>query len=367
MRFHILGLPHTISTREYVACAFTQKIVRLCAMLHSRGHEVIHYGHEASQVDCSEHVTVVHEREITKCYGNRDWRVIGPPNTFNNGDLAHLAFNERAADEITKRKQPNDFLLCMWGSGHRQCADKHADMIVVEPGIGYGDGYFAPYKVFESYALLHAYFGLHGVKTAANNRWYDVVIPNYFNLDDFDYREEKDDYFLFLGRINEGKGIHIAVQIVEEVGGKLIVAGPGNLSCSSRKGLNISEYVGYVGVADYRRRRELLAGAKAVICPSTFVEPFNGVHVEAMLSGTPVITTDFGAFTEYNLQGVTGFRCRTFRQFVEAARNIGMIAPQRCREWAVGMFDMNRVVMKYEDYFRSLLDIRTPEGWYQLN
>ncbi|HEV2225063.1 MAG TPA: glycosyltransferase [Candidatus Acidoferrales bacterium] len=366
MRFHILGLPHTISSRTYAACAFTQKIVRLCKMMRDRGHYVIHYGHEASEVECDEHVTVIHEPEIVSCYGVRDWRVAGPPTTFNNGDAVHVAFNARAAAAICDRKEPNDFLLCMWGSGHQQCATQHSDMIVVEPGIGYGGGYFAPYRVWESYAIMHAYFGLQGIKTASNARWYDVVIPNYFDLNDFEFREQKSDYFLFLGRLNEGKGLHIAVQICEEIGAKLIVAGPGNFQVETRKGGPVEDVAEYFGVADYDQRRELLAGAKGVICPSTFIEPFNGVHVEAMLSGTPVITSDMGAFAEYNLHGVTGYRCRTFNQFVQAARHIGQISPIRCREWAQGMFDMNRVALKYEDYFQSLLDIRTGDGWYTL-
>jgi hypothetical protein len=114
------------------------------------------------------------------------------------------------------------------------------------------------------------------------------------------------------------------MQIVEAIGGRLIVAGPGDVwTLGTRTTRPVSEYVEQVGVADVATRKRLMAKAKAMILPSTFVEPFCGVQVEAMLSGTPIITTDWGAFAEYNIHGVTGYRCRTFEQFLWAAANIG--------------------------------------------
>lgn len=71
---------------------------------------------------------------------------------------------------------------------------------------------------------------MDNVASGANDMWYDAVIPNYFDLDDFDYCAEKDDYFLFLGRVNSGKGIHIALQVVRDIGGKLLIAGAGGLT-----------------------------------------------------------------------------------------------------------------------------------------
>ena len=366
-RFHILGVPHTITTPEYNSCAFTQKVVKLCKMLTARGHTVIHYGHEDSVVECTEHVTVTRRDDLYKSYGDHDWRTKGFPN-FGTDDHVYKVFYQNAIAAIAARKQPHDFLLCPFGSGNKPVADAHGDMIVCEPGIGYAGGHFAPYKVFESYAILHAYLGLGHVARTSNSMWYDVVIPNYFNLGEFEFSAEKDDYFLFLGRVYAGKGIHIAVQIVEEIGGRLVVAGPGEVEqFMARTSRPVSDYVTHVGVADTEKRKRLMSRAKAMLLPSTFLEPFCGVQVESMLSGTPVVTNDYGAFAEINLHGITGYRCRTFEQFVWAARNIGRILPQSCRDWAAANFFIERVGEMYEDYFATVMNVFTGKGWYELN
>jgi glycosyltransferase involved in cell wall biosynthesis len=366
-RFHILAVPHAISTPDYSSCAFTQKVIKLCRMLMSRGHAVIFYGHEASIVDCTDLVGVTTDDDLQRSYGDHDWRSKGYPR-YQPSDPVYGAFYTRSIAEIGRRKQPGDFLLCCFGISHKPVADAHPDMIICEPGIGYPDGGFARFRVFESYSILHAYLGKPSVAAMNDRLWYDVVIPNAFDVDDFSFSREKDDYFLFLGRVTPSKGIHVALQIVEEIGGRLIIAGPGDLEGKlTRSDRPIADYADHVGVVGPDRRRALLSRAKALLAPSMYLEPFCGVQIEAMLSGTPVISTDWGAFAEYNLHGLTGYRCRTFEQFIWAARNIHKLKSEDCRAWAERTFSLDRIADMYDEYFFSVASLFNGKGWYQAN
>lgn len=356
MRFHILGLPHTVTSHEYVACAYTQKAYKFGKMMTDLGHEVIHYGHEESDLQCTEHVAVTTNEDLKKAYGNYDWR----KNffTYNTGDHAYQTFYKNAIAEIGKRKQKHDFILPFWGSGVRPVCDAHTDMICVEPGIGYAGGHWARWKVWESYAIYHAYCGLKNVGTCQQD-WYDVVIPNYFDPTDFEFAPaKKADYFLFLGRVYSGKGVDIAIQVTQEIGAKLVIAG------QNPENRTFPQHVEFVGYADRDTRKRLMSRAKGAFVPSQYVEPFGGVQVELLLSGTPTITTDWGSFAENNLHGVTGYRCRTFDQFCWAAENINRISPRACRDWGMN-YTLDRIGPAYEEYFESVLNVYTGKGWYE--
>jgi glycosyltransferase involved in cell wall biosynthesis len=363
IRLHVLSVPHAPSGKQYTVCAFVQKVINFCKMYKEQDMHVIHYGHEDSEVVCDEHVTVTDQALLDRVHGIYDWRVSGFK--FTEGDEVYQTFNRNCIAEIQKRKQPNDIILCFFGSTQKDVCDAHADLICVEPSIGYVSA-FAPHKVYESYAVMHGLQGMKAIKEP-EYKFYDVVIPSGFDMSEFEYQENKQDYFLMCGRIVWSKGVDIAVQVTKKMGVKLVLAGTthGPQDCNlGEKWPEHVEYVGYVGVEE---RKKLMSGAKALFCPTVYNEPFGYVAIEAMLSGTPVITVDWGAFTETVLHGVTGYRCRTFEQFYWAANNIDLIKNKDCRDWAEKNYNFEKIGKMYTEYFQSLINIRTKEGWYTEN
>ena len=121
MKLHVLSIPHTVTSKEYLSCAFTQKVLKFCQMM-KNDYEIIHYGHEDSEVECAAHVKVTTNDDLLKAYGTYDWK----KEFFkhNTGDHAHQTFYRKTETELNKRMQGGDAILCFWGNGHQVVADK---------------------------------------------------------------------------------------------------------------------------------------------------------------------------------------------------------------------------------------------------
>lgn len=325
----------------------------------ARGHEVITYGVAGMQTESTEEVEVVSTETYQQVYGDHDYH--SKFFKYDVNDAVYQEFYRRAIEEINKRKQPNDFILPWWGWGNKPVCDAHPDLITVEGGIGY-QAQWARWRIYESHAIRNASYGPDSISTCTQD-YYHRVIPNYFDLKDFTYRENKEDYMLYLGRIYSGKGVDIAVDLAKHTGKNLIIAGQGSLSEMGYT--NIPTNIIEVGYADIEQRKELMANAECLIIGSKYNEPFAGVQIEAMLSGTPVISPDWGAFTEYNIHGVTGFRCWTFKDYLDGVNNAHKLDPKEIRAHAE-MFSLENIAPRYERVFEDILDVYTGQGWYQL-
>lgn len=327
-------------------------------MFRQLGHEVIHLGVEGSNPDCSEHVSVVNYDYWHELYGHPGSQHYNTRTDAEFG-IYHRSYAESVVHRIRERvNKPYESIVCATWAGGQEWAGKQLDQFVVESGIGYRYTW-ADYRVFVSYAWMHFHFGLEG--RLEGSRWYDVVIPNEVDPSMFDFRpQEKQDYFLFMGRLADDKGVAVAIDVAKRAGRRILVVGPGEPE-RFLQGNPHAEYLPPVGLEG---RKKLMAEAAALVCPTQYVEPFGNVALEAQVSGTPVICTDWGGFPETVQHGYTGFRCRTMEQFVWAAKHVDRIKPADCRNWVLGNFSIQRVSRMYQEYFQSLLDL-DDDGWYQ--
>lgn len=341
---HILSNPYGITDLRYRMDPFNVAICKLIQYMQSYGYQVYHYGHESSVVSC-DNIPVIYTHEFA------------PPafdQMFQRNDQLIALFNRRASDAIGKLKRPNDLVLVLWGTSQQPAVAAHSNLYVVEPSIGYRtECVFAPYRAFTSYAQMHYYYGQRNMLCSPS--WFDAVIPNAFTPNEFEFRErvDKEDYVLYLGRIVRDKGIDVCIQATEKTEKRLVIAGPGSLSDLGYT--TIPKHVECVGYVDADQRKSLLSRASALMAPTYYLEPFGNIVVEALMSGTPVITTDWGGFAETNVDGITGFRCRDFRSFVTALEQIQTIDPTICWNHAMTYYADEVVHPQFDRYFQRIL------------
>jgi glycosyltransferase involved in cell wall biosynthesis len=120
-----------------------------------------------------------------------------------------------------------------------------------------------------------------------------------------------------------------------------------------------------VGAVNAEERASLMGGAAVTLAPTVYVEPFGGVAVESMMCGTPVVTTDFGAFTETVVEGVSGFRFQTLQEAVDATEKAMGLDRVEVHTYAAGRYSLDAVAPMYERWFDNL-DGLWGEGWTKL-
>lgn len=382
---HMVACFHTLLTDDYSHCAFSGKCRRWAKMMKPYGWDTIVYTNEGSIVPDATVVTLLNAEEFARFYPRKD-------KTQFHGDHAVIGdrgwpdFNSRLIVELSKRIKPGDIILHPFGRAHEQLVNVFPQCIHTESGIGYGDKPFGAWRIFESQAWRHYHWGRwdhdgsvpQGEK--GQNRYYSWVVPNYFDLDDWAMGSGKGDYVVYMGRITPEKGMSTIGAIIREyakrskatseVPPRFVFAGQGDFE------KNVMEYVlsdprpedhclniEYVGPVHGRKRSELIGNARCMLMPSSFIEPFAGSGVESMICGTPLISVDYGAFTETIREGVSGYRCNTLGDWVNAIEASKKLDRATVAAVTRERYSLQACGKLYDTAFRQLNELRGA-GWY---
>lgn len=195
-------------------------------------------------------------------------------------------------------------------------------------------------------------------------------VHNALHPEEWPFRAEKDDYALFLGRFNECKAPHLALEAAHAAGMPLVLAG----KCSEppeikyfeeqvRPLLTDQDHV--FGLADATDKRKLLAGAKCLLFPIRWEEPFGMVMIESMVCGTPVVALRGGAVAEVIVDGVTGRVCDDPAELTAAIAEVQTMDPAACRAHVEANFGADTLGRGYEQVYRKLMRARRRTGGYR--
>lgn len=349
LRIHLPALVHRDPNPRWEPCAYTGKIWRLAEILTGLGHEVFVYGGPHTDTAATD-ITVVTDATRQRWFGDETWE----DTVFNEFDpmsAPWMTFNSRTVLAMQDRIEPGDIIGITMGRAQAAIQQAFPNHVVAEVGVGYEGVLSNTHRCFESYAWMHYIWGKTGV---TDGRWFDTVIGNSFDPADYAFSTDKSDYLLYLGRMTPRKGLEVAAELAKHH--RVLTAGQGDERVPGAE---------HVGVVRGVEKAELLAAARAVLVPTIYIEPFGGVAVEAMLSGVPVITSPFGAFSETVADGISGFRCHTLDQFLRAAGPaLDDLDPKAVREWAMDRYTLAAVAPQYDRWLRRLATLYD-RGWYQ--
>ena len=177
-------------------------------------------------------------------------------------------------------------------------------------------------------------------------------------------RVDPDAPVVYLGRVEEIKGVHLAIEVAKKSGRRLIIAG--NIPHAEHHQRYFAERiqphvngktVEYVGAVDDAAKNRLLGRSAAMLLPLLWEEPFGIVMAEALACGTPVIGLRRGSLPEIVQQGVNGFVCESVDEMAAAVGRIAEIDRHECRRIAEEKFSDRVIVDAYERLYRRLVHV----------
>lgn len=189
---------------------------------------------------------------------------------------------------------------------------------------------------------------------------YAAVVPNGVDLSSHPYREDHDGYLVFVGRVNREKGPEHAVEVARRAGLPLVMVvkraedferrhWETHVAPRLRGDETVLDNLPHDEVLD------LVAGARAMVFPIQWQEPFGLVMAEAMATGTPVVTRPLGAARELVRHGETGFLCDSVDDMVAAVHRVGTLSPAMCRAHVAKHYSSGAMVEGYERLYRRVV------------
>jgi glycosyltransferase involved in cell wall biosynthesis len=196
-------------------------------------------------------------------------------------------------------------------------------------------------------------------RPVANATWCATV---YHGLppDLLPYQPTPGGYVLFLGRISPEKRPDRAIEIARRAGVELLIAAKVDAVDRDYFTRTIAPLlagpgVRFLGEVSETEKAKLLGGARALLFPIDWPEPFGMVVIEALSCGTPVIAWKQGSVPELIESGVSGWIVESVDEAVTALRRVDRIDRRACRSVFERRFTAERMARDYVAIYETLV------------
>lgn len=194
-----------------------------------------------------------------------------------------------------------------------------------------------------------------------------ATIYNGMDLTGSVYREDKEDFLLFVGRMNPEKGAHLAVETANKLGKRLVLVT--KMTEPHEKHYFdyqvaplITNNVEVVGEIGPQEKADLYSRAACTLFPIEWPEPFGLVMIESLAAGTPVIAMRNGAVPEVIEDGCTGFIVDNIDEMAHAVEKVSQIKPAACRCAVEEKFGADRMVDEYVKTYENILSMTAAQA-----
>ncbi len=304
------------------------------------GHDVTLYGSKESEVNCPvEHV------------------LPAPANEMNLNDIIRRYYTHLSVSNCYKKADSYDLI-----HSHFNLVPAFYSSFVKIPTVT-----SIHYPVSsELYQLMqkcqggnYISFSLAHKKSMPKLNW---IANIYHGIDTklFSFNPKPKPYLLYLGRITEQKGVHLAIEAAKAAGMQLVIAGYsyGNEGYWHEK---IEKYIDgktvrYVGEANFEQKIDYIRNATALLFPTQVNEHFGYSMIEAMSCGTPVIGWKNGSIPEVIQHRETGYCVASVKEMVKAIQSIDKISRKATRERAVKLFSVEKMVSGYNKVYERIIE-----------
>lgn len=188
---------------------------------------------------------------------------------------------------------------------------------------------------------------------------YLATVYNGIDLDLYPLQDRAGEDLVFLGRIHPDKGVHLAIEVAQQSGRRLIIAGIVQDQAYFRKRIEPhldGRTVDYIGPVDVAGKNQLFSRAHALLHLNTIPERFGLVMAEANAAGVPVIAMDRGSCREVIADGKTGFLVDHPNAATEALKRVADIDRRACRRRVEERFSIPAMVAAYERVYLTIFE-----------